>query len=380
MIDDEMQRASSTQFTLLHPTKATAEHYLSLYRIQRFTDHLLAKWVVDGRSTGLAGLYIPAQYLDEDMLHLRENKRKSLTQRSIRVPGSPSMSLGGERSYSKFASRRDREHSHQQQQLIGSSSANSTPRTRVIRHIDANNTNNNNSSDYIVSPASTISAPFQGSLQQLITVPDGQAEYYTYDMNLTRRARKFLTSTKYSQGTNGAVSTVDHDMNVDEGSMFKSVNTTILDLITAGEKGEKLNVSNGRSRMVRPPRPVSASLINGDYTHAVNSLGDEVVAMAPFMPNRRTQKAEEMNIRLKVAGLTMGPSFSTSPSSSLVQSKRSNNYYGDGNSATASESTADYGDYDRINDKYAASVGEAIDNYQDSNIDIAEQGWYSPRV
>ena len=83
-------RAASTQFKLLHPVPNKVNHYLSLYRIQRFSDHLLAKWVIDGRSQGRAGLSIPADYLDDEMLA----RRKGIVQRSIRVPGSPSILKG----------------------------------------------------------------------------------------------------------------------------------------------------------------------------------------------------------------------------------------------------------------------------------------------
>lgn len=49
--------------TVLHPTVDKAEHYLSLYRIQRFSDHLLAKWVIGGRLRGSAGLFVPLDLL-----------------------------------------------------------------------------------------------------------------------------------------------------------------------------------------------------------------------------------------------------------------------------------------------------------------------------
>jgi hypothetical protein len=53
--------------TVLHPTLENAEKYLSLYRIQRFSDHLLAKWVVGGRSLGPAGHFVPVEFLPVEM-------------------------------------------------------------------------------------------------------------------------------------------------------------------------------------------------------------------------------------------------------------------------------------------------------------------------
>ena len=362
MIDDEMQRASSTHFKLLHPTKANAERYLSLYRIQRFTDHMLAKWMIDGRSTGLAGLYIPSQYLDEQTLHLRETKRKGMNQRSVRVPGSPSIQLGRDRSHGKLMLNGDQK---QQQQLVGSSSTNSTPRTRVLRHIQSSNDSNSISNTngggvgYPVPPAST-SAPGHESPQRLITIPDGgQTQNYISDISLTQRAKDFLTNTNYkSDIPNSDSSSSDHTVviNGDNGVAFKSVNTTILNLVTAKGTDQRPGVNDGHSTAVRPPRPGSGPLIRSDLTqsHTLTSLGsDGAAALSTSISSRVNQKREERNIRLGVAGLTMTPSTSINFSSSFVQQMRDNN------------------------SNISSGYREGIESYQGSN--SVEEGWYSPR-
>jgi hypothetical protein len=65
MAEDEFARSRSTHFTLVHPTQATAERYLGLYRNHRFSDHLLARWVSEGGFNGPLRRYIPTRY---DML------------------------------------------------------------------------------------------------------------------------------------------------------------------------------------------------------------------------------------------------------------------------------------------------------------------------
>jgi hypothetical protein len=62
MAEDEFARARSTQFTIAHPTPLGAAHYNDLYRSARFSDHLLAKWVIEGGSTGSMRKYIPSRY------------------------------------------------------------------------------------------------------------------------------------------------------------------------------------------------------------------------------------------------------------------------------------------------------------------------------
>jgi hypothetical protein len=59
MAEDEFSRAQSTQFTRAHPTVPGAAHYAGLYRNARFSDHLLARWVVGGGSAGPLKKYIP---------------------------------------------------------------------------------------------------------------------------------------------------------------------------------------------------------------------------------------------------------------------------------------------------------------------------------
>jgi hypothetical protein len=65
MAEDEFARSRSTHFTLVHPTQATVERYLGLYRNHRFSDHLLARWVSEGGFNGPLRRYIPTRY---DML------------------------------------------------------------------------------------------------------------------------------------------------------------------------------------------------------------------------------------------------------------------------------------------------------------------------
>ena len=53
MIEDEIDRANSTQFKILFPIKNTACYYLKLYKIQRFSDHFLTRWILDSRLDGI---------------------------------------------------------------------------------------------------------------------------------------------------------------------------------------------------------------------------------------------------------------------------------------------------------------------------------------
>lgn len=63
MAEDEFSRAKSTQFLCLHPTTTMAVHYNSLYRSCRFSDHLLAKWIISGMSKGQFRKYIPQHFI-----------------------------------------------------------------------------------------------------------------------------------------------------------------------------------------------------------------------------------------------------------------------------------------------------------------------------
>jgi tubulin polyglutamylase TTLL4 len=65
MVEDEIDRCKSTQFIQAHPTPTTAEHYNRLYFSSRFSDHLLARWVIDGGSKGVLRKFIPQKYLSE---------------------------------------------------------------------------------------------------------------------------------------------------------------------------------------------------------------------------------------------------------------------------------------------------------------------------
>ena len=55
-----MARARSTGFVLCHPLSESVLHYLTLYRNPRFSDHLLARWLIAGASRGAhAGIVGP---------------------------------------------------------------------------------------------------------------------------------------------------------------------------------------------------------------------------------------------------------------------------------------------------------------------------------
>jgi hypothetical protein len=63
MIEDEFSRAASTKFTLLHPVPVSVQYYLSLYRNARFSDHLLAKWVLNNGMHGPLRQYVPLKFI-----------------------------------------------------------------------------------------------------------------------------------------------------------------------------------------------------------------------------------------------------------------------------------------------------------------------------
>ena len=46
----------------MHPTAANAVYYTGLYRSVRFSDHLLAHWVIHGGSRGRYAKCIPQKY------------------------------------------------------------------------------------------------------------------------------------------------------------------------------------------------------------------------------------------------------------------------------------------------------------------------------
>jgi hypothetical protein len=62
MAENELQRARSSKFHCVHPTAANASYYAGLYRSGRFSDHLLAHWVMHGGSAGRYGRLIPSKY------------------------------------------------------------------------------------------------------------------------------------------------------------------------------------------------------------------------------------------------------------------------------------------------------------------------------
>ena len=63
MVEDELHRAKSTKFHVVHPTPANASYYTTLYRSCRFADHLVAHWVAKGGSKGPYGKLIPTRYI-----------------------------------------------------------------------------------------------------------------------------------------------------------------------------------------------------------------------------------------------------------------------------------------------------------------------------
>ena len=83
LADDEFKRANATRFVCLHPSPSRAEHYVKLYRMARFSDHLLARWVALGGSHGKLRRFIPARYLtaearskqEEELERDRESRR-----------------------------------------------------------------------------------------------------------------------------------------------------------------------------------------------------------------------------------------------------------------------------------------------------------------
>jgi tubulin polyglutamylase TTLL4 len=89
LADDEFRRAEKTKFKCLHPSPSKAEHYVKLYRMARFSDHLLARWVTSGGATGKLRKYIPARYLQDDQRRAQredlEREKESKRYRSSSV-------------------------------------------------------------------------------------------------------------------------------------------------------------------------------------------------------------------------------------------------------------------------------------------------------
>lgn len=59
MIEDELDRSKSSKFHCIHPTASTVMQYLPLYKNTRFSDHLLARWVLDRGMDGPLRPFIP---------------------------------------------------------------------------------------------------------------------------------------------------------------------------------------------------------------------------------------------------------------------------------------------------------------------------------
>lgn len=83
MIEDELTRAKSTRFHTVHPTAQKAGHYTQLYRNCRFSDHLLAKWVISGGSRGQLKKHMPPRYFKpQEKMKEKQNEKKDLDSRS----------------------------------------------------------------------------------------------------------------------------------------------------------------------------------------------------------------------------------------------------------------------------------------------------------
>ena len=85
MAEDEFSRCDTTQFVRKHPVAATAAHYNGLYFSSRFSDQLLARWVIDGGAKGSLGKYIPERFLSTEMLAQRKAKESEKQLRSALV-------------------------------------------------------------------------------------------------------------------------------------------------------------------------------------------------------------------------------------------------------------------------------------------------------
>lgn len=59
LIEDEMARAKTSGFNMIHPTRIKGSWYSSLFRNPRFTDHLLVRWIELGGIRGKAIQYLP---------------------------------------------------------------------------------------------------------------------------------------------------------------------------------------------------------------------------------------------------------------------------------------------------------------------------------
>ena len=67
MAEDEFNRCKSTQFVIAHPRSDSAAHYNALYFSSRFSDQLLARWIIDGGSNGPLRKYIPEKFFSDKM-------------------------------------------------------------------------------------------------------------------------------------------------------------------------------------------------------------------------------------------------------------------------------------------------------------------------
>lgn len=91
MIEDELSRARSTDFELVHPVRETLLSYLKLYRSPKFADHLLARWLLSGGSGGIYASKVAAYVLDDSTVNASSQVKtivaKSGRRLSINIDG-----------------------------------------------------------------------------------------------------------------------------------------------------------------------------------------------------------------------------------------------------------------------------------------------------
>jgi len=107
MAEDEFDRCASTQFVRKHPIKATAAHYNSLYFSSRFSDQLLARWVIEGGAKGALSKFIPERFLSAESLLKRVEKQKR--QPSVSVDLSRELGISGKLSKRQLDREKDRD-------------------------------------------------------------------------------------------------------------------------------------------------------------------------------------------------------------------------------------------------------------------------------
>lgn len=81
MTEDEIDRAKSSMFRMVHPIPQTLLEYLPLYKTPRFSDHLLGRWVLGGMSNGTQNKkYLPKRFACSQSIAINTlESRRSLT-------------------------------------------------------------------------------------------------------------------------------------------------------------------------------------------------------------------------------------------------------------------------------------------------------------